>query len=104
MSPIETLFNHIQNIFNNKGNWNKSQTTTNKVCFNNLSSPYDEYVIEKQSSNEVTVSIPLNQVAYKKTFAIKNININDSINANNTINAIIDYVKMHLSYYENKSE
>lgn len=99
MSPIETLFNHIQNIFNNKGNWNKSQTTTNKVCFNNLSSPYDEYVIEKQSSNEVTVSIPLNQVAYKKTFAITNANntINDSINA------IIDYVQMHLSYYENRS-
>jgi len=100
MSPIETLFNHIQNIFNNKGNWNKSQTTTNKVCFNNLSSPYDEYVIEKQSSNEVTVSIPLNQVAYKKTFSF--INANDSINANNTINAIIDYVQMHLSYYENR--
>jgi hypothetical protein len=91
---IESLFNHIQTIFNNKGNWHKSQTSANKVCFNNLSSPFDEYVIEKQTANEISVSIPLNQVAYKKTFSF--------INANDSINAIIDYVQMHLSYYENR--
>ena len=91
MSAIETLFNHIQNVFNNNGNWNKSQTSSKKVCFNNLSIPYDEYVIESPSSYEISVSIPLNQVAYKKTFSITN------------ANAIIDYVKMHLTYYENRS-
>ena len=89
-TKIETLFNHIQNIFNNKGNWQKNQTSPKKVCFNNLATPYDEYVIESPSSYEINVSIPLNQVAYKKTFHINN----------DAYDTILNYVKMHLDYYE----
>jgi hypothetical protein len=89
---VETLFNHIQQIFN-ASKWN-AFTTTNKVSFNSTSIPYDEYVIENPSSREITVSVPLNEVAYKKTFSIQT-------DENATINAVINYLQMHLNYYEN---
>jgi len=90
-SKVDMIFNHIQYIFNSN-KW-KTIQTNNKICFNSTTIPYDEYVIENPSTSEITVSIPLNDVSYKKTFSLKN---------NDTINAIINYIKMHLEYYENK--
>jgi hypothetical protein len=87
-SKIDLLFSHIDYIFNK--NW-KSQKTTNKACFNNISIPFDEYVIERHFLGEITVSVPLNEVAYKKTFL-----------HNDNINSIIDYLKMHVELYENR--
>ena len=93
-TKVDMIFNHIQYVFNSN-KW-KTIQTNNKVCFNSTTIPYDEYVIENPSSSEITVSIPLNDVSYKKTFLLKYNNNND------TINAIISYIKMHLDYYENK--
>ena len=87
---LNTLFNHIQYLFNND-KWSSFQTD-NKVCFNNISVPCDEYVIEKQSADEISVSIPLNEVAYKKTFSL-HANINETIR---------NYIQMHVTYYEYK--
>ena len=94
-TKVDMIFNNIQCIFNNN-NW-KTIQTNNKICFNSTTIPYDEYVIENPSTSEITVSIPLNDVSYKKTFSLKYNNTN-----NDTINAIINYIKMHLEYYENK--
>ena len=94
-TKVDMIFNHIQYVFNSN-KW-KTIQTNNKVCFNSTTIPYDEYVIENPSSSEISVSIPLNDVSYKKTFLLKYNNSN-----NDTINAIINYIKMHLEYYENK--
>lgn len=91
-TTVDTLFNHVQQFFTNNNKWSSSIQTANKVSFNSKYSPYDEYVIENPSTNEITVSIPLNEVAYKKSFSLRKDNIN----------SIVDYVKMHLEYYENK--
>ena len=91
-TQVETLFHHIQQIFDTS-NWN-AFTTSNKVSFNSTSIPYDEYVIENPTSREITVSVPLNEVAYKKTFPIQT-------DENDTINAVINYLRMHVNYYEN---
>jgi hypothetical protein len=94
-TKVDMIFNHIQYVFNSS-KW-KTIQTNNKVCFNSTTIPYDEYVIENPSTSEITVSIPLNDVSYKKTFLLKYNNTNNDI-----INAIINYIKMHLEYYENK--
>jgi len=95
-TKVDMIFNHIHNIFNNN-KW-KTIQTNNKICFNSTTIPYDEYVIENPSTSEITVSIPLNDVSYKKTFLLKYNNTN-----HDTINAIISYIKMHLDYYEKKT-
>ena len=84
----------IQSIFNNN-KWRRSETA-NQLIFNNTVSPYDSYIITAPTANEITVSIPLNEVAYKKTFTM-------TPDAFNTIlDNIIAYLKMHVDYYENK--
>ena len=86
-SKIETLFTNINLFFNNK-KWACAKTT-NKLCFSNKHIPYDEYVIEAPSNDEITVSIPVNSVAYKKTFY--------------NINEIVNYLQMHIDFYNEKN-
>ena len=87
-TTVDTLFKHVQHYFTNN-KWSSTQTPT-KVSFNSKVTPYDEYVIETPTSTEITVSIPLDKVAYKKTFSLRN----------ETLHSIINYVKMHLDLYE----
>jgi len=84
---VETssLLNKLQPLFNTT-KWHLSQTSANKVCYNNFQNPLDEYIIETPSTHEIQVSIPINQVAYRNTFF--------------NMNEVINYVKMHLAYYD----
>jgi len=93
---METLTNIINQEFVKHKCFTKNNN--NKVCYkinNSTSSPYDEFIIEYlPKTDEYKVTVPVNNVSYKKTF---------TETSESTINKIVDYFKMHLEYYSMKN-
>ena len=83
---LELLIRHIYSDFN-ENQW-YSFKTNNIVTFRNKLAPLDEFYIEisENSLYEIKVSIPVNEVNYKKTF----MNINEAVS----------YIKMHAGLYD----
>jgi hypothetical protein len=83
---MDTLFNVI-NPFFDRNNW-RMYKKDNTLCY---SHPFtdriaDEFIITLlPKTNELEITVPLNDVLYKNKF------INSTI--------AIDYIKMHLNYY-----
>ena len=91
---METLLNTLSPIFEQYDFHSHSNSNSNnKICYKNASaSPYDEFIVEMfPKTNEIVTivpvsNIPLGSVPYKKTFI--------------DMNTAIDYMKMHLGYYQ----
>ena len=83
---LELLIRHIYSDFN-ENQW-YSFKTNNIVTFRNKLAPLDEFYVEisENSLYEIKVSIPVNEVNYKKTF----MNINEAVS----------YIKMHAGLYD----
>ena len=83
---LELLFTNIYSEFNDN-QWACSKNN-NIVTFANRLFPLDEFYVETSESSlyEIKVSIPVNEVNYKKTF----MNINEAI----------AYIKMHAGLYD----
>ena len=88
---METIFNVIHPLFV-ENNW-LIQKKENTLCYSKQSSSNqpDEFIIKHlPKTNEIEITVPLNEVDYKNTF-------------NNTaMNTVVDYVKMHLNYYHTR--
>jgi hypothetical protein len=85
---MEILLNTLTPLFE-ECNWyiSKSSHDNNKICYKS-SNPYDEFIIEMiTKSNEFITIVPIDNIPYKKIFI--------------NMNTLIDYMKMHLMYYEN---
>jgi hypothetical protein len=83
---LDLIITHIYSEFN-ENKWNCSKGN-NIVIFANKLAPLDEFYVETSESSlyEIKVSIPVNEVNYKKTF----MNINEAI----------AYIKMHAGLYD----
>ena len=83
---LELLFTNIYSEFN-ENQWACSKNN-NIVTFANRLFPLDEFYVEtsEDSLYEINVSIPVNDVNYKKTF----MNINEAV----------AYIKMHAGLYD----
>jgi hypothetical protein len=85
---METIFNVIHPFFV-KNKWNLHQKG-NTFCYKNTS---DEFIIKHlPQTNEIEITVPLYDVAYKNTFN------------NYNVNTVSEYVKMHLNYYKHNRE
>jgi len=81
---METIFNVIHPFFvENK--W-QSCKKANTVSYRNKTDEFIVTVLPKTA--EIEITIPLHEVVYKNKF--------------NTIPTAIDYLKMHLNYYQAK--
>lgn len=79
---METILNVIHPLFIEK-QW-RGFKTDNSVSYWNHA---DEFIIKLlPQTAEIEITIPLSEVRYKNKF--------------NTIPAAIDYLKMHLNYYQ----
>jgi hypothetical protein len=84
---METIFNVI-NPFFQASQWHL-QKKENTICYKYKT---DEFIINLlPKTNELEITVPLNDVAYKNTFNNYNLNI------------ISEYLKMHLNYYHTKN-
>lgn len=87
---METIFNVIHPFFN-QYQWHLYKRS-NTLCYRN---PYktsaDEFVVTLlPKTNEIEITVPLDEVLYKNTFN------------NYTLDSIGAYVQMHLNYYHNR--
>ena len=92
---METLLNTLSPIFKQYDFHSNSNSNSHssKICYKSANaSPYDEFIVEMfPKTNEIVTivpvrNIPLGSVQYKKTFI--------------DMNTAIDYLKMHLGYYQ----
>jgi hypothetical protein len=81
---METIFNVINPFF--AGNQWQLNRNINTMFYRNKT---DEFVITLlPSTGGIEVTVPLNKVCYKNTFY--------------TLNTVVDYVKMHVNYYQTR--
>ena len=90
MDPIFTNYNW-QRISTDINNNNNNNNNNNIIKYVN-SQPYDEYRIETLPREnriipDFKITVPINNVLYKKTFH------------NTNLNEVVNYLNMHLSYY-----
>ena len=84
-SYMETLLNTLSPIFE-QYDFHSNSNSNNKICYKSAS-PYDEFIVEMfPKTNEIVTIVPVGSVPYKKTFI--------------DMNTAIDYMKMHLGYYQ----
>jgi hypothetical protein len=92
---IETIFNVIHPFFvQNKWRMYKKDNT---LCYSKQSSSNqpDEFIIKHiPKTNEIEITVPLNEVDYKNKF--------NNTNPDVITNMVVDYVKMHLNYYHSR--
>ena len=80
METLTPLFHQHDWHFSSKSSNN------NKFCYKKTN-PYDEFSIEiLPTSNQIITIVPVNDVHYKKTFI--------------NMTTAIEYIKMHLNYYQ----
>jgi len=85
---METIINVINPFFATK-HWQIYKEKENTFCYRQRA---DEFIVTLlPQTAEIEITVPLNEVRYKNRF-----------NKVNT-EAAIDYIKMHLNYYHNKS-
>jgi hypothetical protein len=79
---METIFNVINPFFSQK--WKLYKQAENTLCYRNQA---DEFVVTMfPTTGGIEIKIPLKEVVYKNTFY--------------NINTAIEYMKMHLNYYD----
>ena len=89
-SYMETLVNTISPIFKKYKFHSTISNSHNKICYKNeRTNPYDEFIVEiLPKTNEIITIVPIGDIPYKKTFV--------------NMNTAIEYIKMHLDYYEKR--
>ena len=95
-SYMETLLNTISPIFKeynfHSTNSNSNSNSNSKICYKSTN-PFDEFIVELfPKTNEIITIVPIRSnsfgsIPYKKTFV-------------NDISEVINYMKMHLDYYQ----
>ena len=82
---METLINCIHPFFD-QNKWQLLKKGEN-TAFYKYKTKYDEFIINfLPKTNEIEITIPLNEVSYKNKFY--------------NVDTAINYLKMHLNYYK----
>lgn len=90
---FDNILNNVQSLFSNT-RW-RLKKTPNKIIFNNVKNPLDEFVIKFNNNvSNIETLIPIDDLCYKQTFL--NVNVNDNVNN------VINYINMHVKNYDSK--
>ena len=91
MSDIYSQTHSILHIELANNGWivDKNKSNSKKFIYSNRN-PYDEFILDYSSTNEIAVTVPINRssIAYRNTFQQKDIQI------------IQEYLNMHLDNYK----
>ena len=92
INVVENILNNVQSLFSNN-RWTLKKKP-NKIIFNNIKNPFDEFVITINNVSNIETLIPIDELCYKQTFL--NVNVNDNINN------VINYINVHVKNYDSK--